>query len=86
MVTEKNGRNITGKKSSESGRDTLEKVSSATIEHYLKGIHYPTSKNDLINKAKENNAPSDVMHILHQFTDYQYSSPIDVSKEVGRIE
>lgn len=79
-------RSIAGQKSSEGGRGDPEKASPAAIERYLKGINYPASKSDLVNKAKENSAPSDVMHVLNQFTDQKYNSPIDVSKEVGRIE
>lgn len=87
MVKDKeDGRTIGGQKSSEGGRGDPEKASPAAIERYLKGISYPASREDLINKAKENNAPSDVMHVLNQFGDHQYNSPIDVSKEVGRIE
>lgn len=87
MVDDKeDGRSTGGQKSSEGGRGNPEKASPAAIERYLKGIHYPASKDNLVNKAKENNAPSDVMHILNQFEDHEYNSPIDVSKEVSRIE
>jgi hypothetical protein len=87
MVDNKeSGRSVAGQKSSEGGRGDPQKASPAAIERYLKGINYPASKDDLVNKAKENNAPSDVMYILKQFEEKQYNSPIDVSKEVGRIE
>lgn len=82
----KDGRVVGGQKSSEGGRGDPEKASPAAIERYLKGISFPASKDDLVSKAKENKAPSDVMHILNQFEEHQYNSPIDVSKEVGRIE
>lgn len=83
---QKDGRSMAGQKSSEGGRSHPEKASPAAIEHYLKGIDYPVNKADLINHARSNDAPSNVMYILGQFEEKQYHSPIDVSKEVGRIE
>jgi hypothetical protein len=82
----KDGRYTSGLKSSEGGRGDPEKASPAAIERYLKGMKYPANKDDLINKAKENEAPSDVMSVLKRFTDHQYHSPIDVSKEVKEVE
>ncbi len=79
------GRTISGQKSSEGGRGNAEKASPAAIERYLKGIHYPAKKGDLLNRAKENSAPSDVINSLNKFEEKQYNSTIDVSKEVGRI-
>lgn len=85
-MVEKDGRSIAGQKSSQGGRGDPNKASPAAIERYLKGIHYPAEKQDLINKAKENSAPSDVISVLNRFNEHTYNSPIDVSKEVGRIE
>ncbi len=82
----KDGRSVGGQKSSEGGRGDPEKASPAAIERYLKGIHFPVKKADLEKHAKANGAPSDVMHVISQFEEKEYHSPIDVSKEVGRIE
>lgn len=82
-----NGRRIAGEKSSRGGTGNPDKASPAAVERYLKGIHFPASKKDLVNKAKENDAPSDVMHVLDLFDDRrEFHSPIDVAKEVGRVE
>lgn len=81
------GRHKAGVKSSMGGSGSPDKASPAAVERYLKGIKFPASKNDLVNKAKENNAPSDVMHVIGLFDDKkEFHSPIDVSKEVGRVE
>lgn len=63
-----------------------EKVSAAKIQVYLKGIDYPADKNELIDHAEENGAPDQVMDILRQLADKQYTSPADVEKEFGRIK
>ena len=84
MVNE--GRSIGGLKSSEGGRGNPEKASPAAVERYLKNIHFPVERNELVNHAKQNGAPSDVMHVLGRFEDKSYKSVIDVSKEIGRVE
>lgn len=88
MVSEKemSGKQSSGKKSSEGGKSNSKQASPATIERYLKGIKYPVGKKDLINSAKEHDAPSDVMSVLERFSEHQYSILIDVSKEVGKVE
>ncbi len=63
-----------------------EKVSAARIQVYLKGIDYPADKNELLDHAEENGAPDQVMDILRQLADKQYTSPADVEKEFGRIK
>ena len=86
MNTYGTGRQASGQKSSEGGRGNPHKASPAAVERYLKGIHFPASKNDLIARAHDNGAPDDVMSVLHRFGDHEYHSAIDVSKEVGRVE
>lgn len=75
-----------GKKTSEGGRGNPEKASPAAVERYLKGIHFPAGKEDLIRHARENEAPEDVLHVLGQFEEKEFHTVVDVAKEVGRIE
>lgn len=75
-----------GKKASEGGRGNQQKASPVAIENYLKGIKYPADKNKLLEQAKNNKAPQDVMNILNKFGGKEYNSPIDVSKELGNLQ
>lgn len=75
-----------GRKSSEGGRGDPNKASPAAVERYLKGIHYPASKDELLRQAKDNGAPQDVMNVLNRFEDKKYGSTVDVAKEVGAVE
>lgn len=59
--------------------------SPSNIQKNLKGMKYPADKSSLINKAQENQAPSEVIDILSKFEDRQYSSPADVMKEFGKV-
>jgi hypothetical protein len=75
-----------GRKSSEGGRGDPQKASPAAIERYLKGIHYPASKDELLKQAQNNGAPEDVLYVLNKFENKKYNTTIDVSKEVGHVE
>jgi len=61
-------------------------VSTETIKSYLMGMRYPTHKLALINKAMENGAPSNVIHIISQFQEKQYNGSIEVKREIERIK
>ena len=61
-------------------------ASPAKIQHSLKGAHYPSNKSDLVNLAKRNNAPQDVMSILDAIPEKEYASPANLMKEVGKKE
>lgn len=61
-------------------------ASPAKIQGCLKGAHYPSNKEDLVNLARKNSAPEDVMTILNRISDKEYSSPANLMKEVGRRE
>ena len=61
-------------------------ASPAKIQHSLKGAHYPSNKRELVNLAKKNNAPNDVMSVLDLIPEQEYSSPAHVMKEVGKKE
>jgi hypothetical protein len=61
-------------------------ASPAKIQHCLKGAHYPSSKQELVDLAKKNQAPGDVMSILELIPEKEYISPAHVMKEVGKKE
>jgi hypothetical protein len=61
-------------------------VSPAIVEKYLAGIHFPTEKENLLNNARKKDAPEEVIVILSKMPDKTYRSPIDITKEIGKIE
>ena len=75
-----------GNQSSERGRAALNKSSPAAIERYLKVIHFPVHKQDLISEARDNGAPKEVMKILNRFEDKEYANAVDIVKEVAQLE
>jgi hypothetical protein len=59
------------------------KGSAAELEKYLKGIDFPASKEDLLKRARENGAPTEVIDMINALTEDRFNSPIDVSKAFG---
>lgn len=75
-----------GVKSSQGGRGDPHKASPAAVEKYLKGINFPSEKEQLINCARTNGAPEDVLYVLERFDSRKtYKSVIDISKEMHNL-
>ena len=58
-------------------------LSAADLQVYLKGMDYPAGRQDLIDRARKNNAPESVIATLEGFGDRTYRSPAEVSEEFG---
>lgn len=54
------------------------------IEKALKGMNYPASKDDLVQKAKQNNASQDVIQTIQKLPQDRFNSPTDVQKAWGQ--
>lgn len=61
-------------------------VSPAQVQDYLEGIDYPVNKNDLKKHAKDQGANQEVIDLLDKLPEKDYNSPVDVNKEVGKVE
>lgn len=61
-------------------------VSPAIVEKYLAGIHYPTEKKNLVDNAENKDAPEDVIGLINKLPEKTYNSPIDITKEMGKLE
>ena len=61
-------------------------VSPAIVVKYLAGMHYPAEKRNMIDNAENKDAPDDVLSLINKLPDKTYKSPIDVTKEIGKIE
>ena len=61
-------------------------VSPAIVEKYLVGMHYPAEKKKLVDNAQNKDAPNEVMELIKKLPEKTYTSPIDITKEIGKIE
>src|ERR1700753_297456 len=67
--------------------------SPALVQRHLHGMHYPASKEDLVNYARsqcsDSNHPDSecerVVQALNRLPDQQYRRPVDVSKAFGEL-
>jgi len=62
-------------RSGKSGR-----ISPAIVEKFLAGMHYPAEKKKLIE-----NAPDDILKVICKLPEKTYTSPIDITKEMGKM-
>lgn len=61
-------------------------VNPIQVQKYLKGVDYPCSKNELVNKAKGEGADNNVIETLKEMPMNQFNSPNDVAQAIGKIE
>ncbi len=58
--------------------------SPVNVTHHLKGIDFPAEKEDLVEQAKGNGAPSEVMGKIEAMPDQTYETMADVMKGFGQ--
>lgn len=58
-------------------------VSPAEIQSFLQGVSYPATKEALVEHAKTNGAPEEIVEALEEMEDAEYGGPQDVMKEFG---
>jgi glutaredoxin-related protein len=55
--------------------------SSANVAHHLEGMHFPSSKEDLLVRARDNGAGQDMLEVLESFPNSkEFGSLADVMK------
>lgn len=55
------------------------------MQKYLGGLDYPVSKEDLVRRAQEQGADTEVLQTLKSLPTDQFNSPNDVSEAVGQM-
>ncbi len=65
---------------------SLAHLSPIDLQSYLKGVDYPVERRDLIDHARKNNAPENVIAALELFSDRTYRSTTEVSEEFGKLK
>ena len=61
-------------------------VGPANIMKHMKGIHFPASKKDILETAKNGPGPdtNKVLEGLNKIPDEQYPSPAQILKAIGK--
>ncbi|ABE37139.1 DUF2795 domain-containing protein [Paraburkholderia xenovorans] len=58
----------------------------ADIQKALAGIDYPTTREKLAAKARQNHANTDIVDLIERLPDHNYDSPAAVSKQISRTQ
>ncbi|MCL4437360.1 MAG: DUF2795 domain-containing protein [Thaumarchaeota archaeon] len=61
-------------------------VSASELANYLRGISFPCGKKDIVDTARNNNAPDNVIDWLDRLPDIEYNNVTDVEKQFGQIK
>lgn len=61
-------------------------VNPIQVQKYLAGVNYPASKEDLLNKAKEEGADENTLQTLQNMPGDHFESVKDVAKAIGHEE
>ncbi len=56
------------------------------VTQYLTGVSFPCSKSQLVERCRQQNCPTDVLHVLRSLPDREYHSVADVVAGVGQVE
>jgi hypothetical protein len=57
-------------------------LSPIDLQKALKGMDYPAKKDDIVRKAEDNGAGSEIVEALRKIADREYDGPNAVSAEV----
>lgn len=60
--------------------------SLSNIAYYLKNVDFPAHRNDIVLSAEENDAPDEILDILEDLPDMEYSSLTDLMHEIESSE
>jgi hypothetical protein len=63
----------------------MAKVNPIQMQKFLGGVDYPTDKQTLVDRARENGADDDVLETLEQLSASKFNSPNDVSEAIGKL-
>lgn len=55
------------------------------IQKYLKGVDYPCSKEELVEKARDEGADEQILETLEDMPMDKFNSPNDVSQAIGQL-
>ena len=64
----------------------MAKVNPVQLQKHLKGVNYPASKQDLIQRAEQQGADEKTLSALQQLPDQQFDAPTHVSEAISALK
>ncbi|WP_211238250.1 DUF2795 domain-containing protein [Deinococcus pimensis] len=62
------------------------KINPIQLQKHLKGVTYPASKQDLLQKAESNGVDDNVRSVLQALPEQEYGKPTDVTAAVKNLD
>ncbi len=59
-------------------------MSLRSVVQYLKGLDLPATRDEIILKARQNDAPQDVVNVLERIPDRVYEEMDDIWRAIGQ--
>lgn len=61
-------------------------INPIQVQKFLGGMNYPASKKELVEKARENGAPDDVIELLENLKNENFDEVTDVTEAISNAE
>lgn len=61
----------------------MAEMRSADVERFVRDANYPANKRELVDYARRQNAPEDVVRALDGLPDQRFNSSMEVSRSMG---
>ncbi len=61
----------------------MAEMRSADVERFVRDANYPANKRELVEYARRQNAPDDVVRALDDLPDQRFNSPTEVSRSMS---
>ncbi|WP_292727226.1 DUF2795 domain-containing protein [Methanoculleus sp.] len=60
-------------------------VTASRVHEYLSDVVYPATRQDLVDYARQNNAPDEIVRTLERLPERRYASPDFVTETIGML-
>jgi hypothetical protein len=61
-------------------------ISPIALQKHLKGASYPASKQDLVTRARSNQAPDELLERIRMLPEHLYTTPAEVMRAFGQTQ
>lgn len=61
----------------------MAEMRSADVERFVRDANYPANKRELVDYARRQNAPDDVVRALDRLPEQRFNSAMEVSRSMG---
>jgi len=61
-------------------------VNPIEIQKYLKDVHYPVTKEELVRRAEEHGASKNIREALEHLKANEFKTPMEVSQAISKVK